>query len=124
MRIVLIGQGPFGEKVLEALLKGGEEVVGSFSPPDKKGEGIKVLAEKFGIPFFRPSLMKDPQVYDAYAKLRPDLAMLAFVTDIIPEELLAIPPWGPSVIILLFCPDIAVPVRLIGLLFRAIPTRG
>jgi methionyl-tRNA formyltransferase len=94
MRIVLVGQGPFGEKVLEALLKGGEEVVGSFSPPDKKGEGIKALAEKFGIPFFRPSLMKDPQVYDAYAKLRPDLAMLAFVTDIIPEKLLAIPSLG------------------------------
>jgi methionyl-tRNA formyltransferase len=94
MRIVLVGQGPFGEKVLEVLLKGGEDIVGSFSPPDKKGEAIKVLAEKFGIPFFRPNLMKDPQVYDAYAKLRPDLAILAFVTDIIPEKLLAIPSLG------------------------------
>jgi methionyl-tRNA formyltransferase len=94
MRIVLVGQGPFGEKVLEALLKGGEEVVGSFSPPDKRGEAIKVSAEKSGIPFFRPNLMKDPQVYDAYAKLKPDLAILAFVTDIIPEKLLAVPSLG------------------------------
>jgi methionyl-tRNA formyltransferase len=94
MRIVLVGQGSFGEKVLEALLKGREEVAGTFSPPDKRGEGIKVLAEKSGVPFLRPNLMKDPQVYDAYKRLEPDLAMLAFVTDIIPEKLLTIPTLG------------------------------
>jgi len=88
MRIVVVGQGPFGEKVLEVLLKKGEGVVGIFSPPDKRGEGMSVLAEKSGIPFFRPSLMKEPQAYDAYSKLKPELAILAFVTDIIPEKLL------------------------------------
>jgi methionyl-tRNA formyltransferase len=34
--------------------------------------------------------MKDPQVYDAYVKLKPELAILAFVTDIIPEKLLTV----------------------------------
>jgi methionyl-tRNA formyltransferase len=38
--------------------------------------------------------MKDPQVYDAYVKLKPDLAVLAFVTDIIPGKLLTIPSLG------------------------------
>jgi methionyl-tRNA formyltransferase len=38
--------------------------------------------------------MKEPQVYEIYKKLRPDLAMLAFVTDIIPERLLSIPSVG------------------------------
>jgi methionyl-tRNA formyltransferase len=94
MRISLVGQGPFGEKVLEALLKKGEEVVGSFLPPDKRGEGMKNLAEKSGIPVFRPNLMKDPHVYDAYVKLKPELTILAFVTDIIPEKLLTIPSLG------------------------------
>jgi methionyl-tRNA formyltransferase len=94
MRIILVGQGPFGEKVLEALLKKGEEVVGSFLPPDKRGEGMKNLAEKSGTPFFRPNLMKDSQVYDAYVKLQPDLVILAFVTDIIPEKLLTVPSLG------------------------------
>ncbi len=94
MRIIIVGQGPFGEKVLEALIQKGEDVVGSFSPPDKRGEGMKVLAEKSRIPFFRPNLMKDPQVYDAYVKLQPDLAVLAFVTDIIPEKLLTVPSLG------------------------------
>jgi methionyl-tRNA formyltransferase len=94
MRIILTGQGPFGEKVLEKLIQKGEEVVGVFSPPDKRGEGIKVLAEKSGIPFSRPNLMKNPQVYGAYVKLQPDLAVLAFVTDIIAEKLVNLPSLG------------------------------
>ncbi len=94
MRIVIVGQGPFGEKVLGALIQKGEDVVGSFSPPDKRGEAMKALAEKAGIPFFRPSLMKDPEVYDDYAKVKPELAILAFVTDIIPEKLLTVPSLG------------------------------
>ena len=28
MRIIIVGQGPFGEKVLEALIQKGEDVVG------------------------------------------------------------------------------------------------
>jgi methionyl-tRNA formyltransferase len=94
MRIVIVGQGPFGEKVLQALIQKGEDVVGVFSPPDKRGEAMKVLAEKARIPFFRPNLMKDPHVQEAYVESKPDLAMLAFVTDIIPERLLDIPSLG------------------------------
>jgi len=94
MRIIVIGQGPFGEKALEALIKKGDNVVGSFSPPDKRGESMKALAEKSGISSFRPNLMKDPQVFNDYVKLQPDLAILAFVTDIIPEKLLTIPSLG------------------------------
>src|SRR4030043_1414253 len=88
MRIILVGQGPFGEKGLEALIKRGEEVVGVFSPPDKRGEGMGVFAEKSKIASLRPTQMKDPQVYNQFKELQPDLVILAFVTDIIPERLL------------------------------------
>ena len=94
MRIILVGQGPFGEKVLEKLVKKGEDVVGVFSPPDKRGEAMQALAERSGVPFFRPNSMKDPQVYDVYFKLKPELSILAFVTDIVPEKLLAVPSLG------------------------------
>jgi len=94
MRIILVGQGPFGEKVLEKLIERGEDVIGIFSPPDKRGEAMKALAEKSSIPFFRPDLIKEPQVYEAYSKLKPELAILAFVTDILPEKLLAVPSLG------------------------------
>jgi methionyl-tRNA formyltransferase len=94
MRIIIVGQSPFGERVLQTLIQKGEEVVGSFSPPDKRGEPLKILAEKSGIPSFRPNLMKDPQVYNTYVKLKPELAILAFVTDVIPEKFLTVPSLG------------------------------
>jgi methionyl-tRNA formyltransferase len=91
---MVIGQGPFGEKVLEALIQKGEEVVGVFCPPDKRGQAMGELAERSGIFLFRPNQMKDPKVYDVFVRLRPDLSLLAFVTDIIPEGLLRIPSLG------------------------------
>ena len=94
MRIIIIGQGPFGEKVLEAFIRRGEELVGVFCPPDKRGEAMKKLAEKSFIPLFQPAKMKDPRVYEDYIRLRPDLVLLAFVTDIIPARLLDIPTFG------------------------------
>jgi len=94
MRIIIVGQGPFGEKMLEALIQKGEEMVGVFSPSDKRGEAMGGLAQKSGISSFRPAIMKIPEVHEAYGRLKPDLAILAFVTDIIPQSLLAIPSIG------------------------------
>jgi methionyl-tRNA formyltransferase len=94
VRMILVGQGPFGEKTLEALIKKGKRVMGVFSPPDKRGEAMKQLAERSKISLFRPSQMKASQVYDVFKELQPDLIILAFVTDIIPESLLAIPSVG------------------------------
>ena len=94
MRMILVGQGPFGEKVLEALVKQGEEIVGVFSPPDKRGEGMGSLAERSHISTYRPKQMKDPEVYEVYRKLNLDLVILAFITDILPERLLSLPTIG------------------------------
>ena len=94
MRLIIVGQGPFGEKVLEALSRKGEDVVGIFTPPDKRGDAMKELAERSKISFFRPAQMKDLEVYDVFKKLQPDLVILAFVTDIIPETLLRVPSIG------------------------------
>lgn len=55
---------------------------------------MKELTEKSGIPLFRPNVMRNPQVYDLYVRLHPDLVLLAFVTDIIPEKLLTVPSLG------------------------------
>jgi methionyl-tRNA formyltransferase len=94
MRIILVGQGPFGEKVLDTLITRGEDVVGVFCPKDKRGEAMTATAGDSGVALFRPSKMKDAEVQEAYLELRPDLVILAFVTDIIPEALLDIPPLG------------------------------
>jgi methionyl-tRNA formyltransferase len=94
VRMILVGQGSFGEKTLEALIKKGEKVVGVFSPPDKRGETMDQLAERSKITSYRPGKMKDPAILNLFRELKPDLTILAFVTDIIPDSLLAIPPIG------------------------------
>ena len=94
MRIILVGQGPFGEKVLDALIKKGEDIVGVFCPKAKSGEAMKGLAESASIKVFQPAHMRDADVHQAYLDLKPDLVVLAFVTDILPESLLDIPSIG------------------------------
>lgn len=94
MRILLVGQGPFGEKVLDTLITRAEDVVGVFCPQDKRGEAMAARAADAGVALFRPVKMKDAEVQEAYRELRPDLVILAFVTDIMPEALLDIPPLG------------------------------
>lgn len=96
MRIVLIGQAAFGEKVLEAILNKGEEVVGVFCPPDRtdKPDPLRQLAERQGIPVYPSRQIRDPAVYDRYVKLRPDLNVMAFVTEVVPESILNTPRHG------------------------------
>lgn len=93
MRIVLIGQAAFGEKVLENLVKGGEEVVGVYTPPDIPGKTnpLKQLALQLDIPIFQPERMRAPEVYAEYAKLKPGLNVMAYVTSILPESILNYP---------------------------------
>ncbi len=94
MRIILCGQGPFGEKSLDTLIRQGEDVVGVFCPKDKRGDVVKELAEKSDIALFQPNHMRDAEVRRTFLDLRPDLVILAFVTDIIPNSLIEIPSIG------------------------------
>jgi methionyl-tRNA formyltransferase len=97
MRIVLIGQAAFGDKVLGALLNKGEQVVAVYVPPDKPGsraDPLKESAQQRGIPVFQPQRMRDPGVYDKFVELTPDLGVMAFVTDIVPQSILDCPRLG------------------------------
>ena len=97
MRIALIGQAAFGEKVLEALLGEGEQVCVVYMPPDapgSKGNAFKQLAEKNGIPVRQPAKMRDPGVFEEYAAFDAELNVMAFVTDIVPLPILNHPRLG------------------------------
>ena len=97
MRIVLIGQAAFGAKTLQALSERGEQVVGVYAPPDdsaSKSDPLKQSALEKHIPLFQPGRMRDPGVYEGYAKLAPDLNIMAFVTDIMPASILNYPGLG------------------------------
>lgn len=96
MRIVLFAQAAFGEAVLKRLLEREEQVVALYTPPDPPGgkNSLRELAQGAGIPVFQPKKMRDPDVVAGYKKLAPDLNLLAFVTDIIPGEILKFPTRG------------------------------
>ncbi len=96
MRIVLIGQAAFGEAVLKALQDAGEAVVGVCAPATPDGarpDPLRAAAEAAGLPVLPTRrLRRDAAVVQQYLDLKPDLNVMAFVTDIIPESVLFAPP--------------------------------
>jgi methionyl-tRNA formyltransferase len=97
MRILLIGQAAFAAKVLETLLERNENIIGVYAPPDRPGgrtDPLKDAAVSKGIDVFQPATYKDDQVFDQYKELKPDLTVMAFVTDIIPARFFEVPTHG------------------------------
>jgi len=97
MRIILIGQAAFGAKVLENLLEQNENIVAVYAPPDRPGgrtDPLKDAALSGNIDVFQPKTYKDDAVFAEYTDLKPDLTVMAFVTDIIPERFFDVPTHG------------------------------
>ncbi len=98
MRIALIGQAAFGKAVLEALADAGrDEIAGVFAPADREGrpaDPLKEAAVERGIPAFRPGRYRSAEAIDQFRSLSPDLCVMAFVTDIVPDEIIEAPRLG------------------------------
>jgi methionyl-tRNA formyltransferase len=97
LRIAVIGQAAFGEKVVDALVDKGENVVGVFCSPDAEGrpaDPIKQAAEKHNIPVFQFRRMRRKVAIEAFLELNADLCVMAFVTDIVPDAILEAPTKG------------------------------
>lgn len=97
MRIVVHGQQAFGKAVLEALLKRGEDIIAVYAAPEKPGarpDPLKEAALDAKLPVYQPSSYRDPQVWEDFRALKPDLQVMAFVTLFVPEEFLNIPTKG------------------------------
>lgn len=96
MRIVVIGQAAFGEAVFKALQERGDEIVGVCAPATPEGgrpDPLRVAGEAAGLPVLPTRrLRRDEAVVQQYLDLKPDLNVMAFVTDIIPESVLFAPP--------------------------------
>ncbi|MGI9862014.1 methionyl-tRNA formyltransferase [Moorella naiadis] len=92
MRIVFIGQAPFGRDCLQALLEQGEEVVGVLTVPDRPGarspNPVKELALDRALPLSQPARLKEPPAIAWVQDLRPDLLVLAYVTTILPQAMI------------------------------------
>jgi methionyl-tRNA formyltransferase len=99
MRIVVHGQQAFGKSVLDALLERGENVVGVYCAPDPAQGGrvdpLKEAALARGLPVHQPrSFRNKPEVSEEFARLKADLCVMAYVTLIVPEQVLNLPTRG------------------------------
>ena len=98
MRIAVIGQSAFGQKVLEAIVKGGkDEVVGVFCPPDAEGrdpDPIKTAAQGLGVDVLQFKRMRNQDAIDAFKSLKSELCVMAYVTDIVPMDMINYPSKG------------------------------
>lgn len=94
MRIVLIGQAAFAEKALETLHARGEGIVQVYAPPDIPGsrpDPLKAKALALGLPLSQPASFRGGREFDQFRALEADLAIMAFVTIIVPERVLYAP---------------------------------
>jgi len=98
LKIALIGQSAFGKSVLEALVeKGEDEIVGVFAPPTKEGRSpdpISDAGNDLNVPVFEFKRLRDQEAIDQFKSLEPELCVMAFVTDIVPMEMINFPSLG------------------------------
>lgn len=101
-RIVFMGTPEFAVPSLQALLAGGDQVVGVVTQPDQpSGRGmalhappVKVVAELSQVPIFQPVKLRIPGVLEQLQAWRPDLIVVAAYGRILPTTILTLPPLG------------------------------
>ncbi len=103
MKIVFMGTPDFAAGILNALLEAGHEVTGCVAQPDKpKGRKktpvacpVKEAALAAGIPVLTPArVRKNPEALEWIRAREPELIVVAAFGQILPKELLELPPLG------------------------------
>jgi len=97
LRVVVVGQAAFGEAVYRALADAGEEIVGVCAPATREGarpDALRAAAEGNGLTVLETRGLRDPATFASYAAWRPELLVMAFVTDILRENVLGQPTLG------------------------------
>jgi methionyl-tRNA formyltransferase len=100
LRIAFFGQAPFGRDCLVRILEAGHEVVGVYAPPESaRPDALAEEAATRRLPLFRHKRFRRkgeaiPELVREHASLGADLNLLAFVTVILPPEIVDAPPHG------------------------------
>ncbi|ACZ18516.1 formyl transferase domain protein [Thermanaerovibrio acidaminovorans DSM 6589] len=97
-RVAVCAYSQVGTRCLESLLELGANVVALFTHQDNPSENLWFrtpdrVAERHRIPVIRDSL-RSPEGAMALRELKPDLLLSFYYRDMIPGELLEIPPLG------------------------------
>lgn len=101
-RIIFMGTPEFACPTLQTLIDRKENIIATFTQPDRpKGRGqkmqpppVKELALAHNIPVFQPNRVRTPEVIEQIRQLKPDLIVVVAFGQILPKDLLEIPPAG------------------------------
>src|SRR3990170_345600 len=101
MRAVFMGTPEASVPSLRALSTG-HEVAAVYTQPERpRGRGLEVqpspvksAALEVGLEVIEPKTLKDPEEHERMRTLRPDVVCVVAFGQILPEEVLAIPPKG------------------------------
>lgn len=102
MNIVFMGTPDFAAGILKAILDNGYTVTGVVTQPDRpKGRKkelcpcpVKELAVSYGLRVFQPKRVRNEEAVAEIADMKPDLIVVAAFGQILPKELLELPPLG------------------------------
>jgi methionyl-tRNA formyltransferase len=103
LRTVFFGTADFAVPVLMALLEAGHEVLAVVTQPDKpQGRGmqltaspVKRAAERHELPVLQPRRVRSAAFIAKMREMAPEALTLAAFGQIVPQELLDLPPLGP-----------------------------
>lgn len=102
LRVVYLGTPQFAVPVLEALADAGHEVLEVVTQPDRpKGRQqllapspVKLAALTRGLPLFQPERIRRPEPVEHLRQLAPDVMVIVGYGQIIPQNIIDIPPLG------------------------------
>lgn len=102
MRLIFMGTPDFAAKILEALVRGGHEIVLAVTQPDRpkgrKGEPafseVKQCALNYGIPVYQPLKLRAPEALDELEKFDADAVVVAAFGQILPKSVLELTKGG------------------------------
>lgn len=102
MRVLFMGTPDFAVSTLEKIIQAGHELIGVVTQPDKvKGRGgkvsfpaVKEAALKYNLTVYQPVKVRDAQFLQIIRELEPEVIVVAAFGQLLPKELLDIPPYG------------------------------
>lgn len=97
-----MGTPDFSVGTLKAIADAGYEITGVITQPDKpKGRGkqiqqtpVKEAALALGLPVYQPSRVRSMEAIDTIRQMKPDVIVVVAFGQIIPKEILELPPLG------------------------------
>ncbi|HWT27803.1 MAG TPA: methionyl-tRNA formyltransferase [Mobilitalea sp.] len=102
MKILFMGTPDFAATILKKMIQSGHEVIGVVTQPDKqKGRGnaisfppVKVLALENNLEVYQPVKAREAGFVQMVREMAPEVIVVAAFGQILPKDLLDIPPYG------------------------------